>query len=125
MGSKSGANGRRLGLRTPTQSRGRVYDSGGRGVEVAIRDLSATGARLLVAAETAIPRQFLIRFGEYEARGEVVWRKGADVGVRFVQPDENEGRVRPRPPEPTKKPSIDELRTAARPRRGVLRFLFG
>lgn len=125
MGVKGGTNGRRLGLRTPTQSRGRVYDSAGRGVEVSIRDISSTGARLMVAAETAIPRQFLIRFGEYEARGEVVWRKGADVGVRFVQPDENEGRVRGRAPELAPKASIEELRSAARPRRGVLRFLFG
>ena len=78
----------------------------------------------MVSAETAIPRQFKIRFGEYEARGEVVWRKGVDVGIRFVLPDEEEGRVRPRAPE-VKKASIEELRTAARPRRGMMRFIFG
>jgi len=122
---KNGTNGRRLGLRTPTQSRARVYDSAGRSVEVAIKDLSPTGARLMVASEAAIPRQFVIRFGEYEARGEVVWRKGPDLGIRFILPDEEEGRVRPRAPEPVKKASIDELRTAARPRRGMMRFLFG
>jgi len=122
---KSDTNGRRLGVRTPTQTRARVYDSGGRSVEVSIRDLSPNGARLMVAAETAIPRQFVIRFGEYEARGEVVWRKGADMGIRFITPNENEGRVRPRAPDLAKKPTIDELRTAARPRRGMLRFLLG
>ena len=120
---KSGT-GRRLGLRTPTQSRGRVYDSGGRSIEVAIKDLSPNGARLMVAAEAAIPRQFKIRVGADEAKGEVVWRKGADVGIRFILPDEEKGRVRPRAPE-VKKASIDELRSAARPRRGMLRFLFG
>ena len=122
---KNDTNGRRLGVRTPTQTRARVYDSGGRSVEVSIRDLSPNGARLMVAAETAIPRQFVIRFGEYEARGEVVWRKGADMGIRFVAQDENEGRVRPRAPEPAKKPTIEELRTAVRPRRGMMRFLLG
>ena len=123
--SKNGTHGRRLGHRTPTQARARVYDSGGRSVEVAIKDLSSTGARLMVAAETAIPRQFKIRFGEYEARGEIVWRKGVDLGIRFVQPDEEEGRVRARAPQLGKKASIDELRTAVRPRRGMLRFLLG
>lgn len=122
---KNGTNGRRLGVRTPTQTRARVYDSGGRSVEVSIRDLSPNGARLSVAAETAIPRQFVIRFGEYEARGEVVWRKGAEMGIRFVTPDENEGRVRPRAPEIAKKPTIEELRGATRPRRGMMRFLLG
>ncbi|MFO1135700.1 MAG: PilZ domain-containing protein [Rhodoblastus sp.] len=122
---KNDTNGRRLGVRTPTQTRARVYDSGGRSVEVSIRDLSPNGARLMVAAETAIPRQFVIRFGEYEARGEVVWRKGADMGIRFITPNENEGRVRPRAPDLAKKPTIEELRTAARPRRGMMRFLLG
>lgn len=122
---KNDRNGRRLGVRTPTQTRARVYDSGGRSVEVSIRDLSPNGARLMVAAETAIPRQFVIRFGEYEARGEVVWRKGADMGIRFITPNENEGRVRPRAPDLAKKPTIEELRTAARPRRGMMRFLLG
>jgi hypothetical protein len=122
---KNGTNGRRLGQRTPTQTRARVYDSGGRSVEVTIKDLSPNGARLSVAAEAAVPRQFLIRFGEYEARGEVVWRKGADMGIRFVTPDENEGRVRGRAPEVVRKPTIEELRTVTRPRRGMMRFLLG
>ena len=90
-----------------------------------MKDLSPHGARLMVAAETAIPREFVIRFGEYEARGEVVWRKGADIGIRFILPDEDEGRVRPQAPQPARKATIDELRTAARPRRGMMRFLFG
>lgn len=125
MGSKNGTTGRRLGHRTPTHSRARVYDSGGRSVEVAIKDISPNGARLQVAEETAIPRLFVIRFSEYEARGEVVWRKGIDVGIRFVLPNEEDGRVRPREPQIAKKPSIDELRTAAKPRRGLMRFLVG
>ena len=122
---KNDTNGRRLGVRTPTQTRARVYDSGGRSVEVSIRDLSPNGARLMVAAETAIPRQFVIRFGEYEARGEVVWRKGADMGIRFVTPNENEGRVRPRAPDLANKPTLEELPAAAPPRRGMMRFLLG
>ncbi len=125
MGNRSGTNGRRLGLRTPMQARARVYDTAGRSVEVAIKDLSPNGARLMAASETAIPRQFVIRFGEYEARGEVVWRKGVDVGVRFILPDEDHGRVRPQPVLPAKKTTMDELRSAARPRRGMMRFIFG
>lgn len=125
MGGMSGTNGRRLGVRTPMQARARVYDTVGRSVEVSIRDISPHGARLLAPAETAIPREFLIRFGEYEARGEIVWRKGENLGIRFVRPGEDEGRVRPQAPAPAKKTTIDELRTATRPRRGVLRFLFG
>lgn len=122
---KNGTNGRRLGQRTPTQTRARVYDSGGRSVEVTIKDLSPNGARLFVAAEASVPRLFVIRFGEYEARGEVVWRKGPDMGIRFVAPDENDGRVRPRAPEVAKKTTVDELRAATRPRRGMMRFLLG
>ncbi len=122
---KNGTNGRRLGQRTPTQTRARVYDSGGRSVEVTIKDLSPNGARLFVAAEASVPRQFVIRFGEYEARGEVVWRKGPDMGIRFVTPNENDGRVRPRAPEVARKTTIEELRTATRPRRGMMRFLLG
>ena len=123
--SKNGTHGRRLGHRTPTQARARVYDSGGRSVEVAIKDLSSTGARLMVAAETAIPRQFKIRFGEYEAQAEVVWRKEGEVGIRFIVPGEDEGRVRAPDRVATRKTPLAELRGSVRRRRRLFGFLTG
>ena len=118
--TRHGTNGRRLGFRAPTSARARVYDDAGRSVEVLLKDLSAHGARLAAAAEASIPRKFLMRFGEYEARGEVVWRKGGEIGVRFIVPGEEEGRVRPRVAAPVKKTPIEDLRGAVK-RRGSCR----
>lgn len=118
-------NGRRLGHRAPTSTRARVYDSGGRSTEVQIKDLSPHGARLLVAPGAPVPPCCLIRFGEYEAQAEVVWRKEGEVGIRFIVPGEDEGRVRAPDRVATRKTPLAELRGSVRRRRRLFGFLTG
>lgn len=51
-----------------------------------VRDISATGARLRVEGSVHAPDSFelLIPLDGLEAQCEVVWRREADVGVRFI-----------------------------------------
>jgi hypothetical protein len=51
-----------------------------------VRDISATGAKLRVEGSVTAPDTFelLIPLDGMEANCEVVWRKEADIGVRFL-----------------------------------------
>lgn len=51
-----------------------------------VRDISATGARLRVEGSISAPDTFelLIQLDGLEANCQVVWRSGADVGVKFL-----------------------------------------
>jgi len=51
-----------------------------------VRDMSATGARLRVEGSVTAPDTFelLIPLDGLEANCQVVWRSGADVGVKFL-----------------------------------------
>ena len=51
-----------------------------------VRDMSATGARLRVEGSVTAPDTFelLIPLDGLEANCQVVWRSGADLGVRFL-----------------------------------------
>ncbi len=51
-----------------------------------VRDMSATGARLRIEGSVTAPDTFelLIALDGLEANCEVVWRREADIGVRFV-----------------------------------------
>jgi hypothetical protein len=51
-----------------------------------VRDVSATGARVRVEGSVSAPDTFelIIDIDGFEANCEVVWRKGSDVGVRFL-----------------------------------------
>jgi hypothetical protein len=51
-----------------------------------VRDVSATGARLRIEASVTAPDTFdlVIDLDGMEASCQVVWRKGADLGVRFL-----------------------------------------
>jgi hypothetical protein len=55
-------------------------------VACAVRDLSATGARVRVEGSVAVPDTFelLVPSDGMEANCEVVWRKANEVGVRFL-----------------------------------------
>jgi hypothetical protein len=55
-------------------------------VACAVRDLSATGARLRVGGSISVPNTFelIIEIDGLEADCEVVWRKADEVGVRFL-----------------------------------------
>lgn len=52
----------------------------------AVRDISATGARLRVEGSVSAPDTFelLIQLDGLEANCQVVWRRDADIGVRFL-----------------------------------------
>ena len=51
-----------------------------------VRDMSATGARLRVEGSVTAPDTFelLIALDGLEANCQVVWRREADIGVRFI-----------------------------------------
>src|SRR5262245_35614464 len=55
-------------------------------VNCVVRDLSDTGARLRVEGSMTVPDTFelLIPLDGFEAPCQVVWRKGGEVGVRFL-----------------------------------------
>jgi hypothetical protein len=55
-------------------------------VNCTVRDLSDTGARLRVEGSMTVPDTFelLIPLDGLEASCQVVWRKGGEVGVRFL-----------------------------------------
>ena len=51
-----------------------------------VRDLSATGARVRVEGSVSAPDTFelIIDIDGFEANCQVVWRKGNEIGVRFL-----------------------------------------
>ncbi len=53
-----------------------------------VRDLSPTGARLRCEGSIAIPDTFdlIIELDGLQARCEVMWRKGRELGVKFLEP---------------------------------------
>jgi PilZ domain len=55
-------------------------------VECLVRDISATGARLRVEGSVSAPDTFelLVPLDGLEANCEVVWRAGADLGIKFL-----------------------------------------
>jgi hypothetical protein len=55
-------------------------------VNCTVRDISDTGARLRVEGSMTVPDTFelLIPLDGLEAPCQVVWRKGGDVGVKFL-----------------------------------------
>lgn len=118
-------NGRRLGVRTPTSMRARLFDDSGASTSALMRDLSTRGARLVVGPDARVPRRFVIRFGEYEAHAEIVWRNGGEVGIRFVLAEDEIGRVRPPRPIVAPKTPLADLRNAVRPRRRLFGLLPG
>lgn len=57
-------------------------------VNCVVRDLSGTGARLRVEGSMTVPDTFelIIPLDGLEASCQVVWRKGGEVGVKFLAP---------------------------------------
>jgi hypothetical protein len=55
-------------------------------VSCTVRDLSDTGARLRCDGSVNVPDTFelIIELDGFEAACEVAWRKGSDLGVRFL-----------------------------------------
>jgi hypothetical protein len=80
-------NEARIAPRRRTLKSGKVaYNDRHVTIECTLRDMSATGARLRVSGSVAAPDTFelLIPLDGLEANCQVVWRSGADLGVRFL-----------------------------------------
>jgi hypothetical protein len=55
-------------------------------IDCMVRDMSATGARLRIEGSVMAPDTFelLIALDGLEANCQVVWRREADIGVKFI-----------------------------------------
>ncbi len=71
-------------VRRPTNKVGTVA-IGNKELTVVLRDLSTTGARLRVVGSGTLPDEFTLvsPLEKINAKCTVVWRRGADCGVKF------------------------------------------
>jgi hypothetical protein len=109
-----GPNGRRLGERIAGRMRARIYDDAGCVTDVYILDHSTSGVRIETPLGVSLPRRFTIRFNNREHFVEIVWRRGRDLGARFVTCGETTAKPMSVKPAATKKTPLDELRGLAR-----------
>jgi len=89
-------------------------------VACTVRDISDTGVRLRVDSSLTIPDTFelIIEMDGLEANCTVVWRKGNEVGARFVGAPRTVAIKRAQvisPLAPTKAPSLRRAPLSARP----------
>lgn len=108
--------GRRLGDRIQARTRGRIVDAAGCVTDIWIVDQSSTGVRIEAPLGVSIDRKFNLLMGSREVVAEIVWRRGFELGARFVGADEGAANARPEPAA-VKKLSLDQLRGLARPGR--------
>lgn len=61
-----------------------------------VRDMSEQGARLTLAGSVTAPDTFelLVELDGIEASCEVVWRRGSEIGVRFLAPPKSNDKKR-------------------------------
>lgn len=72
--------------RSGTRQKGTAVVNGATAIDCTIRDLSATGARLMFNHPTILPRAFRLQFAEHDQRVTLMWRRGLQAGVRFQAP---------------------------------------
>ena len=74
------------------------FNNGQSTLDCLIRNLSDTGAKLIVSAAIALPDRFdlFIPQKSVTRRGRIVWRRGEEMGVRF---DEDAPRSESRDPD--------------------------
>lgn len=87
FGKARDVNEQRESIRVRSFLRGEIIHSHGASrTECTIRDLSDTGARLDAPPSVTIPEFFelIIPARSLHKRGQIVWRHGAEIGVRFV-----------------------------------------
>ena len=79
------------------------YHNGAFQLDVMIRDVSPTGARLAVNSDVTLPETFELTIPKTgtKKKARMMWRRPGEVGIRF------EGEA---PPEPEPTSDIDELR---------------
>jgi hypothetical protein len=95
---------RRLAPRLKTLLTGiLVFDENGTTMDCLVRNLSAYGARLVLADAFRLPDEFNLRVPHHDQthRAKVIWRRGDDAGVslRDVEEIEHRGRLRMTPRE--------------------------
>ncbi len=92
----------RAGDRTRTFITARlVFGSGAIAAECGVRNLSPTGAKLLVDAEIPLPSEFTLEIPSKNRshKAKVAWRHGDEVGVAFeiapapANPDDPQARI--------------------------------
>jgi hypothetical protein len=67
-------------------------------VNCAVRDLTATGARLKCGDQASVPAQFRLRVGREATMraARVVWRRGDEIGILFTGEPEPVPRTKPK-----------------------------
>jgi hypothetical protein len=111
-GPNEAGKGRRLGERLASRVVARIIDEGGCVTDARILDISLSGARLETLYGASIPSRFTLRAlrDGRDHRVEVIWRRGREVGVRFLT-NEPLPKARPSTPVPTQpRLSISDLR---------------
>ncbi len=79
---------RRRAVRRRTLLSGYIMlEDDGHFIEVVVRNLSATGARLMLKDMTLVPSSFLVLIPKlsHASAAHVVWKRFPDLGVRFVE----------------------------------------
>jgi Mg2+/Co2+ transporter CorC len=60
-----------------------------------VKDVSATGAKLVLLEQNEIPDEFtllLSKYGNVRRRCKISWRSATEIGVRFVFTGDDRGR---------------------------------
>jgi hypothetical protein len=81
---------KRIEARHDTYMPGRAGFGAEKSRECTVRDISAAGARLIFAEPVDVPQEFellILTTGEH-CRVETAWRRGRQIGVRFLHKDE-------------------------------------
>ena len=65
-----------------------VIESGGNGIECAVRNLSSEGARLRFNSPVELPRtfEFLLVTENVRVPAELAWQQDGEAGIHFVKP---------------------------------------
>ena len=84
-----GPAGRRRAKRNPVGIRGELVSQSAT-IDVALIDMSNTGAKLHGANLPSVGQSVLVRIGPMEAFGTVAWREGDQCGIHFGSPASNE-----------------------------------
>jgi hypothetical protein len=84
----------RQNLRNRAKFAGLIGTSAAQRVPCTVQDISSTGARVTVRSSTTVPDNFTLQIPHVSAThmSEVVWRRGSELGVRFVRAKEPAGR---------------------------------
>ena len=106
---------RRFGRREAVEIRARLLTEAGRPVEVLVRDLSFSGCKLEKPDYAQVPDTFTLSYvgiDKPDVDVAVVWRRGNEIGARFLTTEESHAPKRT-PAVEVQKLSISDLRKIA------------